>query len=129
MSGKEKAAVFAIGAAGYPLLELLYRKRTHCSMALAGGICFSLIYRIHKSRRSFLSRCLRGAAAITAVELATGLVVNKLMRLHVWDYSRARFNLLGQVCPRYTAIWFALTAAVAPLCGVLRRSLAERCAL
>ena len=34
---------FVVGAIGYPLLELIYRKRTHYSMAVAGGIGLCLM--------------------------------------------------------------------------------------
>ncbi len=120
MNRREKIGVFAIGAAGYPIIELLYRKRTHWSMAVAGGVCFSLIYRIHGTKRPLLLRCAMGAAAVTCVEFVTGLVVNRLFKLGVWDYSKKRFNLLGQVCPKYTGMWFALCAALSPVCKGIR---------
>ena len=36
----ELLSVFSIGAAGYSLLEILWRGNTHWTMTLAGGICF-----------------------------------------------------------------------------------------
>ena len=39
----------------------------------------------------------------TAVELLTGLVVNR--DYQVWDYRDQPGNLLGQICPRFTALW------------------------
>ena len=36
---KEKATAFAVGATGYPCIEILARGHTHWSMALLGGIC------------------------------------------------------------------------------------------
>ena len=38
-----------------------------------------------------------------AVELLTGLVVNRDYR--VWDYRDQPGNLMGQICPRFTALW------------------------
>ena len=43
------------------------------------------------------------AGVITAVELLTGLMVNRDYR--VWDYRDQPGNLFGQVCPRFTALW------------------------
>ena len=37
----ELLSVFSIGAAGYSLLEILWRGNTHWTMTLAGGICFA----------------------------------------------------------------------------------------
>lgn len=89
-------------------------------MALAGGACFTAIYAIHASRRPFLSRCARAAAGVTAIEFMAGLIVNRLLRLSVWDYTKNRFNLMGQICPRFTAIWFGLSALLSPACCGLR---------
>ena len=58
---REALSVFALGAAGYPLLEVCWRGRTHASMALAGGLAFLWIFREHAARRPLWARCLRGA--------------------------------------------------------------------
>ena len=44
-------------------------------------------------------------------EFWTGVLVNRVMHLGVWDYSAAPFNLLGQICLPFTLLWF-------PLCGI-----------
>ena len=120
MPRKERVVVFAIGAVGYPILETLYRGRTHWSMSLAGGACFSAIYAVHKSGRPLLSRCARAAACVTGIEFAVGLVVNRWLRLGVWDYSKNRWNVMGQVCPRFAAVWLGVSALASPVCHGLR---------
>ena len=40
---------FLIGAVGYPALEVLWRGRTHPSMALAGGLGAAMIHRVHQT--------------------------------------------------------------------------------
>ena len=126
LSRKESLLVVGFGAVAYPLLEMLWRRRTHVSMAVAGGMCFSLLYRIHLREKPLLARCLAGALSITAVELITGLIVNRLLHLRVWDYSRNRFHLLGQVCLRYSLYWFALSGLIAPVCGKMRLHFTKR---
>ncbi len=101
---------FLIGALGYPALELAYRRRTHYSMALAGGICHVLIRRIARRRGSRAGKALLGAAAVTGCELLIGLVFNRHHK--VWDYRSQHFHIAGQVCPRYFAIWYALCYAL-----------------
>ncbi|MBQ7848328.1 MAG: hypothetical protein IJ343_01215 [Clostridia bacterium] len=101
---------FSLGAAGYPLLELLWRGRTHASMALAGGLSMMLIRRIGRIRCSLLLRTLLCGAGITAVELGCGLVWNR--RHCVWDYRRMPLNLHGQICLPYSLMWCALSAGV-----------------
>lgn len=116
--GHEFSAVFLIGGAVYSMLEILWRGYTHWSMTLTGGLCFLALYALHAYARplSFFVRCLLGALAVTALEFSAGCVVNLWLGWHVWDYSGAPLNLLGQICPAYTLLWFALAAAAAPIC-------------
>lgn len=103
-------ALFVFGGAAYGLIEIAARGYTHWTMLLTGGVCSMLLYALHRRLRArhLWQRAAAGAAAVTAVELAVGLVVNRWLGLSVWDYSSQPFNLLGQVCPAYTLCWFAL---------------------
>jgi len=103
--------IFLTGAVGYCLLEILWRGYTHPSMALVGGLCLLLIFFINKHFRN-KSRVLRSllcAAAISAVELVSGILLNLIMQLDVWDYSNHHFNIMGQICPLYCLLWFFLS--------------------
>ena len=51
-------------------------------------------------------------------ELAVGLIVNVWLGWSVWDYSGETWNILGQICPRYTLYWCAISL---PCCAVLTR--------
>ena len=102
--------IFLTGGVGYGLIELLWRGRTHPSMVLTGGACFTILYGINQimKNRSVFLRSMLCAAAITAVEFSVGMVVNRLLHLGVWDYSGMKWNLLGQICPLYSFFWFLL---------------------
>ena len=106
-----KAAMGCIGGGAYVGLELLWRGRSHISMFAAGGVCFLLLGRL--SRAPLPARLLLGPLVITAVELATGLLVNR--DFSVWDYRGSPGNFLGQICPAYTALWLPLSAAAMAL--------------
>lgn len=110
-----------LGAVGYAVVEMLYRGRTHWTMMLTGGICMVLLYALNKrmKKRNFLLRCVLGGLVITTVELAMGLVVNRLFCLNVWDYSGMRFNVLGQICPQFTLAWMLLCIPVLLYCTLL----------
>ncbi len=110
---------FMLGALGYPLIELAYRRRTHWTMAVTGGMCLVALRRVsmRHGHRKLAVRCAMGALWITAVEFCVGCVVNRKMNWGVWDYSKNRGNLLGQVCPMFTAMWFALCAPVMMVMG------------
>ncbi len=122
MNRREKWASFLTGFLGYPTLELFWRGRTHWSMALAGGLSMLLLYPARKKRHF----CLRAAAVITGVELVFGCIFNLLLKKNVWDYSRKRGNLWGQICLPYCLLWFLLGVPVRGLCNALAEFINER---
>lgn len=103
-------ALFIAGGAIYVMLELLWRGRSHVSMAIAGGVSLVLLYGVFTRfpAMPLLPRCVLGACIITAVEFITGAIVNVRMRLAVWDYSMLPYNLYGQICLRYSLLWMLL---------------------
>ena len=54
-------------------------------------------------------------------QLATGLLLNRLLGLQVWDYAGQPGNLLGQICPAYSLLWIPVSAAGAALDFFLTR--------
>ena len=105
MKYTKELAFFALGGSVYVGLELLWRGRSHISMYGAGGLSFLLLGKLGEKK---LPLPLRAAAGIiTAVELGTGLIVNRDYR--VWDYRQRRGNFLGQICPEYCALWGLLS--------------------
>ncbi len=115
--------LFAIGGIGYGIIELLWRRYTHWSMVLTGGVCFMLLYRIFKylADIAMWQKCFVGSAVITCAELIVGFFVNIRAKLNVWDYSNHLLNLHGQICPLYSLLWGLLTCPVALLCSRLCR--------
>ena len=104
----EYLVVYLSGAALYGLLELSWRGWTHWTMLLCGGFCFTLMYFVSMSALPLWRKCLLSVAAITTVEFFTGCLVNLRLDWQVWDYSSMAGNLLGQICPLFTAAWFLL---------------------
>lgn len=118
------AELTAIGGLGYNLIELLWRGRTHWSMFFVGGACFQLIGQVGRRVRAPLAvRCGLCALGITAVELISGCILNLWLDLNVWDYSRQRFNIKGQVCLLYSVFWLLLSVAAIPLYALCRKGL------
>ena len=116
-----KAMEFCIGGGSYVGLELLWRGWSHGSMFLAGGICLLLIGQLeeYKTPKPLFLRVLAGAGIITAVELASGLLVNRDYR--VWDYRGCWGNVLGQICPGYSLLWIPVSGAALCLHALLKR--------
>ncbi len=101
---------FAVGAVGYGLAEVITRGYTHWSMALAGGTVLVLFTIINQSRNiPLLIRCLLGMVIITSIEFGIGMLVNVAAGWDVWDYSDKPFNVMGQICPQFSAVWFLVS--------------------
>lgn len=101
---------FLLGALGYPMLELMYRGRTHYSMALAGGAAALLADRVRRLPANLLSKGLLCGVGITGVEYLCGCVWNR--DFSVWDYRRMPLNWQGQICLPYSLIWCGLSAGL-----------------
>ena len=117
----ELLPVFALGIILYGLTEILWRGWTHWTMLLCGGICFTLMYLVSGSELSLVKKWLLSTCIITTVEFVAGCIVNLRLHWQVWDYSSLPFNLLGQICPRFILMWFALSIPGVALCTLLHR--------
>lgn len=102
--------IFGLGAIGYGLLEMLFRGYTHWTMMLTGGACLLTFYYFNRELKKtpLFLKALWGALIITIYEFSVGLIVNLWFDWNVWDYSHEPGNILGQICPAFTAIWFVL---------------------
>ena len=113
MKWVKTGVLFTLGGCGYVGLELLYRGRSHISMFCAGGLCFLLLGLLGERALSLPARGLLGTAIITAVELTTGLLVNR--DYGVWDYRQQPWNFRGQICPTFMLLWIPLSLAAMAL--------------
>lgn len=121
----KKALLFYLGGCAYMALELLWRGWSHGSMFIAGGLCFLLIGHLNevRPRLPLVIRCAFGALIITAVELGTGLAVNRSYQ--VWDYRGIPGNFLGQICPMFTLLWIPVALLALGLYSLLDTALAS----
>jgi uncharacterized membrane protein len=123
----ENAVIFLLGGIIYSLLEILFRGGTHWTMTLTGGMCLLLIYRhcANSPEEGMFGKCFYGMTVITAFELAVGCIVNLIFHMGVWDYSSLPFNLFGQICLMFSALWFLLSAPAVWLCRAVERVFQE----
>ena len=113
-------ASFNFGYAAYSAIELSFRKYTHYSMGIAGGVCFLSIHKIYKKYKSLslFKKCVIGSMVITLTEFIFGIIFNKILKKNVWDYSQMPFNIMGQVCPLFSVLWAFLCI---PICYLSRK--------
>lgn len=125
---RKNSLIFIIGGVGYAVIELLWRQRTHWTMAVTGGTCFSILFRFYNkfSRMSLALRCVCGGAIITTAEFICGCIVNLKFKMDVWDYSHNKLNFKGQICPLYSFLWTLLCLPINGICKKLQNVKALR---
>lgn len=109
--------LFLLGAVGYPMLELLYRRRTHHTMAIAGGLSAWLIGRVRRIHTGFLTRCVICGLGVTGIEYLCGRIWNRDYR--IWDYRETPLNIQGQVCLPFTLVWCGLSGMLMGALNIL----------
>lgn len=116
-------ALFSIGGFSYAIIEILWRKYTHWTMIITGGICFLVLYRLFKKlvNISLWKKCFIGSGVITSIEFIAGCVINLWCKMNVWDYSKIPINLLGQVCALYSILWGFLTVPIVGICNIINK--------
>jgi len=121
MQKNEIPAVFLGGGICYLGIELLWRGTTHWSMGITGGLSAAVIYffAVTCPEVPFWVQCITGSVFITFFELITGILVNGVFHLAVWDYSGKPINLWGQICFRYSLYWVVLSGVVIKLSRVV----------
>ena len=119
---KEYSFLWALGGSLYYSLEMIFRGFSHGSMFLLGGICmdfFAAQGKASKWKEPLWIQVFRCTTFVTAGEFITGLIVNKWLKLKVWDYSDQPFQLFGQICLPFAIIFSGLCATGIVLSGYL----------
>ena len=113
------STLFAIGAVGYILIELLWRGKSHWSMGLAGGVCFLTFGKLWNKIKLLpkVYVALFGSLIITLTELVFGIIFNIILKKNVWDYSNLPLNFCGQICLLFSTLWGFLSLIFMPLAG------------
>lgn len=119
----EYGMLFAIGSMGYGLLETMWRGYTHISMLLTGGGCLCALHVWHRRHphAAWWQSCLAAGGVITGAEFIVGVLVNRILRLGVWDYTGLPANLLGQICLPYSLLWMLLGLPIRWICRAFCR--------
>ena len=110
----EYSFLWVLGGTLSYAFELIFRGFSHWSMFVLGGIC--MVFFAWQGRSECFSKPLwiqvvRCTIFVTACEFITGLIVNKCLKLAVWDYSDQPFQLFGQICLPFAVIFSGLCAA------------------
>ncbi len=125
----KNAFIFIEGGLLYSYIEVCFKNCTghnegiSWTMGIVGGLVFlitGLINKIFTPEMPLYLQDIIGAVACTILEFISGLVLNKLFRLNIWDYSDLPGNILGQICPQFFLIWILLALIAIFLDDIIR---------
>lgn len=72
------------------------------------GLGVLIVYSLLNPLRHSVLLLFVGSALLTsALELATGVIMERLFGQKLWDYSGRRYNVLGYITPGFSFIWGA----------------------
>lgn len=88
----------------------------------AGGLVVGVLneFECNGKRLPIWLQSLIGTFALFTIELASGIILNKIFGLNIWDYSKFPLNLWGQVTILYIPLWYPLSIFAMWLDDVLR---------
>jgi Predicted membrane protein len=108
---KDLLLIFVMGML-YMVLEGLWKGWTNIFMLPIGGSCGFLVGRLNEHpafyNRKMWEQCIIGTLIVLIIEFFSGMILNLLLRLHLWDYSDMWGNFYGQICIPYALLWFVL---------------------
>ena len=115
--------LFYVGGMAYMFLEFAWRGRSHGTMFLLGGVCFLILGHLAARLPGKLLawKAVVGAGVVTALELLTGLAVNR--NYQIWDYRRLPFQFLGQISLLYSLLWIPACLAAMAVYPLVKRKL------
>ena len=122
----KRCILFYIGGIAYMTLEFIYRGRSYGSMFLLGGSCFLVLGQLHRrlQRLPITIQGIIGAASVTALELTTGLLINRDYR--IWDYRQVPLQYKGQICLPFSLMWIPVCMAGMALYSITEEKLFQR---
>ncbi len=106
--------IFLTGGLVYYFLEIFTRGYSHFSMIICGGICMVICGGMNQifPKMPILWQMVLSGIIITLFEFITGVIVNIILKIGVWDYSYMPFNFMGQICLPYSFIWMIMSLLI-----------------
>lgn len=109
------------GGSTYVTLEVFWRSRSHWSMFILAALVFLVVDLLNEVWSwNLLTQTIVGTILATAMEFITGCIVNLWLGWDVWDYSQMPLNILGQICPQFTALWAVIIVVAIALADTIR---------
>ncbi|MCT4544941.1 MAG: putative ABC transporter permease [Vallitalea sp.] len=106
---KKYIVLFLLMGDIYYVLEGFWRGWSNIIMLFIGGLCGLIIGLINeKTKLKIWQQCLIDTIIIICIEFIFGVILNRWLRLEIWNYDKLCGNILGQICLPYSILWFFL---------------------
>lgn len=110
-------ALFGVmGGMIYFTIETIWKgKPTNWTMAVLGGLCFVIVGLLNEGKHQFKQwqQVVIGTVVITVLEGLTGIVLNNILHMGVWDYSHLPFTFFFGQCNLFFCFAWALLSFIA----------------
>ena len=118
------ATMFFLGGTLYTAIEIAYRGFSHVSMFILAGIIAILIALlndfVYTFETDYIIQVLTAAVIATIGEGITGIIVNIILKLNVWNYSGLWGNFFFNQCNVfYCMAWIIICAFSIPILDIL----------
>lgn len=126
------------GGTIYFFIEIIARGYSHYSMFICGGLCFATVgsfyeWLLSKRKNKGITEYIglnilglvSGGLIITLLEFITGIIVNVILGIGVWDYSGMKYNFMGQICLEYSFLWIILSGVIVKIYKDINRYILE----
>lgn len=116
--------IFFIGGLIYTSIEIIYRGYSHLSMFILAGIVSVLIALmndvVYGFETDYIIQVITAAIIATIGEGVTGIFVNIVLHLNVWDYSHLNGTFFFGQCNIYYCIaWIIICAIGIPILDIV----------
>lgn len=117
------------------IVESKLKKNNYCFFGFAsvwscllGGVSATIIYLFYlipyMNKLPIIVMMVIGGLVITLVELGFGLLLNKKLKLNIWDYSNSKIgkipvNFLGQIDIYHSIGWIGITYLIVKIFNFL----------
>lgn len=117
--------IFMTGGLVYYFMEIAVRHYSHYSMIICGGLATVLCGRLNQTyeKMGIIPQMLISTLIISELEFITGYIFNIKFGCHIWSYAGLPYNLMGQICLGYSALWMLVSPAIIYVDDCIRSNL------
>jgi len=83
-------------------------------MILVGGLCGFLVGYLNqinwiRKHCNVFTQSILGSIIVLSIEMISGIILNIILHLNIWDYTHLPFNISGQISLQFGIYWFLLS--------------------